>query len=64
MLHFRNGNEIKEDNKKPFAIPDELASAVEKANLRDNFDFLTLTSKREFTEHIDSAKREATKLSE
>ena len=48
--------------KKPLIIPLELQQVFdENKNLEKAFHNLTLTKKREFTEYIDSAKRESTK---
>ncbi|MFY0686697.1 MAG: YdeI/OmpD-associated family protein [Cyclobacteriaceae bacterium] len=55
------GREIR-PTKKPLTIPDELKKELEKnADLRSKFEALNLTHKRDFSEHIASAKRPATK---
>ncbi len=60
----KKGKEIKPDLKKPLVIPDELKLAFEtNQEVRDQFEKLNLTSKREFSEYIESAKREDTKKS-
>lgn len=60
------GKEIKpaKAGKKPLIIPPELQKAFnEDASLRDAFETMNLTKKREYAEHIETAKREATKQS-
>lgn len=50
--------------KKPLLIPDELKEALSQdTDLADAFENLTLGKKRDYTEHISSAKREETKQS-
>lgn len=45
-------------------VPKELAVIFDKdSELKNNFDGLTLGRRREYVQHIESAKREATKLS-
>ena len=63
MKNVDIGNEIKPvRNKKPLEIPSYLANAFEKdQDLYLNFNELTLTKKREFTDYISEAKRETTK---
>lgn len=57
------GLEIKPE-KKPLVIPELLQAALDKDSLLNSkFEALNLTKKREFAEHIGSAKREETKLS-
>ena len=65
MKNVDIGNEIKPvRNKKPLEIPSYLANAFEKdQDLYLNFNELTLTKKREFTDYISEAKRETTKES-
>ncbi len=60
------GKEIKpaKAGKKPLIIPPELQKAFnEDASLRDAFEAMNLTKKREYAEYIEIAKREATKQS-
>lgn len=60
------GKEIKpaKAGKKPLIIPPELQNAFNKdASLRDAFETMNLTKKREYAEYIETAKREATKKS-
>jgi uncharacterized protein YdeI (YjbR/CyaY-like superfamily) len=48
--------------KKPLIIPDELQDALDSDGiLRERFESLNLTMKREFAEYIDSAKRQETR---
>ena len=57
----KKGLEIKPE-KKPLIIPEALEDIfAENKELADIFDSLTLTKKREFAEHIGSAKREETR---
>lgn len=57
----KKGLEIKPE-KKPLVIPKELDKVFsENKELATIFDSLTLTKKREFAEHISSAKREETR---
>ncbi len=50
--------------KKPLQIPSELASVLTKnKTLSQAFEELNLTKKRDFSEYITNAKREATKIS-
>lgn len=61
-----SGKEIKpaRAGKKPLVIPTELQQALAKnTSLRDAFEALNLTKKREYAEYIETAKREATKQS-
>ena len=60
------GKEIKpaRPGKKPLIIPPELQQALDQnASLKDSFEALNLTKKRDFAEYIETAKREATKQS-
>lgn len=58
------GKEIKIQKNKPLMIDPILEDALQKDEvLRSHFDTFTLSKKREFTEHISSAKQEKTKLS-
>jgi uncharacterized protein YdeI (YjbR/CyaY-like superfamily) len=57
----KEGKEIKPE-KKPLTIPDELKEVLASdAQLSEAFDRLTLTNKRDFVEHIETAKRAETK---
>jgi uncharacterized protein YdeI (YjbR/CyaY-like superfamily) len=58
------GKEIKIERKKETVIPPELQTALEKdRSLKQHFETLTPFKQREYCEYIESAKREATKLS-
>jgi len=60
------GKEIKPTRagKKPLTIPPELQQALDQnASLKDSFEALNLTKKRDFAEYIETAKRKATKQS-
>ncbi len=58
----KNGLRIKIDRSKPLIIPDILQSAFdENQDLLKAFESFSLSKKREFTDHIDEAKREETK---
>ena len=60
------GKEIKpaRSGKRPLTIPPELQQALDQnASLKDSFEALNLTKKRDFAEYIETAKREATKQS-
>lgn len=61
--NIENGKEIKpKRNSKPLEIPIELQNVFnENTELKQKFETFTLSKKREFCEHISSAKREATK---
>jgi uncharacterized protein YdeI (YjbR/CyaY-like superfamily) len=56
------GKEMKPDRSKPLEIPVELEKAFS-ANpaLRDSFDALSLSKRRDYAEHISSAKRDETR---
>jgi uncharacterized protein YdeI (YjbR/CyaY-like superfamily) len=59
----KEGKEIKPE-KKPLIIPDELKEVLASdVQLFEAFDQLTLTNKRDFVEHIETAKRAETKQS-
>ncbi|MEM7106158.1 MAG: YdeI/OmpD-associated family protein [Bacteroidota bacterium] len=59
----KKGKEIKPAKNKPLIVPVELTNRFSNdASLRESFDSLTLTKKREYAEYIASAKREETKL--
>lgn len=56
------GREIKPDRNKPLEIPVELERAFSQdPALKDSFDTLSLSKKREYAEHVGSAKREETR---
>ena len=58
------GKEIKPKKNKPLTIPSELKEAFQKdTELKSAFEKFTKGKQREFTEHIASAKREATRIS-
>ena len=60
--NFRQGRVIKPNRKKPLVIPDELINAMNKnAPLRDSFEDLKLSFKREYCDYISEAKRLKTK---
>ncbi|CAL2084537.1 conserved hypothetical protein [Tenacibaculum sp. 190524A05c] len=65
MKNVELGKEIKpQRNKKPLIIPPHLLAVLDNNNqLKEKFESLSLTKKREFTEYISEAKREATKES-
>ena len=57
----KDGKEIKPE-KKPLIIPDELKEALaSNSQLSEAFDSLSLSCKREYTEHISEAKKPETK---
>lgn len=59
----RDGKEVKPDRKKPLDIPAELEEVLSKnIALKDSFEALTLTNRRDFAEFIRNAKREETRL--
>lgn len=60
----KNGKQIKVvRNKEPVIIPDELQTVLnENKKLKSLFEVFSASKQREFTEHISSAKKEATKL--
>lgn len=58
----KQGKEIKSAKNKPLVIPEELQIALDKDPiLKDHFDQFTLGKKREFTDHIGSAKQAETR---
>jgi len=58
----KEGKVLKPERNKRLEIPEELQEAFRRdPALKDAFDALSLTSKREFAEHVDSAKREETR---
>ncbi|MFY7669899.1 YdeI/OmpD-associated family protein [Tenacibaculum sp. MEBiC06402] len=63
MKNAELGKEIKpQRNKKPLVIPSQLSQVFENNDeLKEKFHSLSLTKKREFSEYIIEAKREATK---
>jgi uncharacterized protein YdeI (YjbR/CyaY-like superfamily) len=59
----KDGKEINAEKNKPIVIPVELEQAFsQNPALKDSFKALPLSKKREFTEHIGSAKREETRI--
>lgn len=65
MQNAEEGKAIKPTRKaKPLVIPELLQNKLsEDDELQDSFTNFTLSKKREFTEYIETAKREATKVS-
>ena len=62
IQNTRNGIVVKPQTKKPLIIPSELMQELDKSKeLKAKFEALNLTKKREFCEHITSAKRAKTK---
>jgi len=60
----KEGLKIKIERNKPLVIPEILSAALTKdSNLSRAFEQFSLSKKREFTNHIASAKREETKKS-
>jgi len=58
------GKEIKPERNKDVIIPDELNRAFkENPALKDQFDAMSLSKRRDYAEHIGSAKREDTRQS-
>ncbi len=58
----KDGKEMKPDTRKPLVIPGELQKALEEMpTLKEAFDALSLTKRRDYAEYISMAKREATK---
>ncbi|MEO1054733.1 MAG: YdeI/OmpD-associated family protein [Bacteroidota bacterium] len=63
ITNQKAGKEIKADRNKELIVPDLLQEKLDQdANLKESFDSFSLSRQREFTEHIDEAKREETKL--
>ena len=61
--NVKAGREIKPDRNKPLIIPDDLEAAFTKnPALRQAFNDLTLTQKREYAAYIGKAKREETRI--
>lgn len=57
------GREIKPSRNKPLIIPDELKNLLTKdPQLRSRFDELSLSCRREYSEYINEAKREETRM--
>lgn len=62
IISPREGKEIKADRNKPVDLPVEFLSAFKNnPALKDNFNALSLSIRREFAEHIASAKRDETR---
>ncbi len=57
----REGREIKPQRNKPLIVPDILEEALVDNGLKEAFDQLGLGKRREFAEHIASAKKEETR---
>ena len=58
----KEGKAIKPERDKKLEIPHELQEALNSdPALRDAFDTLSLTNKRDFADHVDTAKREETR---
>lgn len=64
ILNQKEGREIKARKGKPLVIPPALKEVLDSHKaLSSAFESLNLAKKREFAEYIDTAKRDATKLS-
>lgn len=60
--NFKKGKEKKPDKDIPLQLPPELAAELENsAELKQKFEALTLTNRRDYAEHIETAKRAETK---
>jgi len=58
----KKGKVLKPERNRKLEIPGELQEAFSRdPALKDAFDALSLTNKRDFAEHVDSAKREETR---
>jgi len=56
------GKEIKPDRNKPLDIPEEFEQVFRSnPSLKESFEALSLSNKREYAEHVGSAKREETR---
>ncbi len=63
LVHFKTNAKVTIE-KKPLLIPDLLDTTLKKnKTLKVHWDKLSLSSKREYAEYIDQAKKEDTKLS-
>lgn len=63
IQNCRLGKEIKPDLNKPLIIPQELQEVLDKdKSLQTNFENLSLSKKRDFSEYIETAKRAETKV--
>lgn len=62
ILLANKGKIIQPRKNAPLEIPELLQNALKEKGLDGDFDALSLTKKREFVEHIASAKRDETKL--
>lgn len=59
----KEGKKIKPERNRPLDIPAELERAFnQNPSLKDSFEALSLSRKREYTEYVGSAKREETRL--
>ncbi len=56
----KEGKEIKPE-RKPVVVPEELKVALEENDLKETFDQLNLTNKRDFVGYIQEARRQETK---
>ncbi len=64
IQNHKDGKEIKPDTKKPLVIPEELLQVLEDSPaLKEAFDTLSLTKRRDYTDYISFAKRAETKIS-
>lgn len=58
----KSGKELKPERNKPLELPAELEHAFsENPLLKERFEALSLSNKRAFAEHVESAKREETR---
>ena len=62
LVLAEQGKMIQPRQKAPLIIPEILQNALNENGLNETFHALNLTKKREFVEHLTSAKREATQL--
>ena len=63
VMNMHQGMEIKAEKNLPVEIPEELLEAFNTTvGLRESFNSLTLTKRRDFAEYIRSAKRTDTKI--
>ena len=59
----KQGKTLKPDRNKPLNIPAELQMALDKDNnLKNRFDSLSISCRREYAEYIDEAKRAETRI--
>ncbi len=58
----KSGKELKPERNKPLELPQQLEHAFrENPALQDRFEALSLSNKRDFAEHVESAMREETR---